>query len=268
MAKDPTSSGNRDEFSSGVKSILASRAGFRCSKPDCRALTIGPSTVNPGAQTNIGVAAHITAASPGGPRYDPTLTPEERRSVANGIWTCQNHGKQIDDDVVQFGLRSIQELSLRINLIEVSTPLWGFNGWLVVNDRYMDITVSHEQGRVPITVFRIKGDIDVNSYEQLQAQARQAYEAGARDLVLDLTDTAYVSSAGIRAINSIFKLLRSDAPNESDEAMRKGLSDGTFKSPHLKLVNPSSHVHEVLTMAGVDMFLEVHPNVKDAVASF
>jgi hypothetical protein len=93
---------SRDDFPNGVKSILALRAGYRCSKPDCRALTVGPSDADPAAFANIGVAAHITAASPGGPRFDPTLTPEERRSVTNGIWTCQNHGKEIDDDVVRY----------------------------------------------------------------------------------------------------------------------------------------------------------------------
>jgi len=99
---------SRDDFSPGVKSILASRAGYRCSKPDCRALTVGPSDEHPAAHTNIGVAAHITAASAGGPRYDPTLTPEERRSVTNGIWTCQNHGKEVDDDVVRYSADTLR----------------------------------------------------------------------------------------------------------------------------------------------------------------
>lgn len=48
--------------------------------------------------TNIGVAAHISAASPGGARYDATLTPEMRSDAANGIWLCQTHAKLIDDD--------------------------------------------------------------------------------------------------------------------------------------------------------------------------
>jgi hypothetical protein len=51
---------------------------------------------------NIGVVAHITAASPGGPRYDPDLLAEERSAAANGIWLCQNCAKLIDNDVVRF----------------------------------------------------------------------------------------------------------------------------------------------------------------------
>ena len=132
----------------------------------------------------------------------------------------------------------------------------------------MDIEVSQEQGRRPVTVFRIKGEINITTYEQLEQQARAAFNAGARDLLLDLTDVTYISSAGIRALNNIFKLLRSDAPEESDEAMRQGLSDGTFKSPHLKLLGPSPRVLEVLKIAGVDMLLQIHSSRKDAIASF
>lgn len=55
-----------------------------------------------GGVTNIGVAAHISAASPGGPRYDEMLTPEARSEIANGIWLCQTHAKLIDDDELTY----------------------------------------------------------------------------------------------------------------------------------------------------------------------
>ncbi len=132
----------------------------------------------------------------------------------------------------------------------------------------MEISVSHEQGREPVTVLRMKGDINRATADQVQAQARQAFEAGARNIVLDLSEVPYMSSAGIRVINDLFNLLRGDSAAEMDEAMRQGLRDGTYKSPHLKLLNPTRHVQEVLNMAGIDMFLEIHGNLKDAVASF
>jgi anti-anti-sigma factor len=132
----------------------------------------------------------------------------------------------------------------------------------------MDIEISHAQGRKPITVFRIRGEINVTSYLQLEQQAREAHAAGTRDLILDLTEVPYVSSAGIRALDNIFKLLRTDAPEESSEAMRQGLRDGTFKSPHLKLVNLSPRVLDALTIAGVDMLLEMHRTLPDAIESF
>ena len=132
----------------------------------------------------------------------------------------------------------------------------------------MDIVVSNEQGRVPVTIFRIKGEISVNTYEQLQAQAEEAVKSGMRNLLLDLSEVTYISSAGFRALHHIFTLLRADSPKESDEQMYKGIRDGTFKSPHLKLLNPQPNVLETLRTAGFDMFLEIHYDHKDAIASF
>jgi hypothetical protein len=62
--------------------------------------------------------------------------------------------------------------------------------------------------------------------------------------------------------------MRSDSATEGDETIRKGVRDGTFKSPHLKLVNPNEGVARVLGMSGYDMFLEIHKDLEDAVRSF
>jgi len=91
----------RDDFPEDVKRIVAARVGNRCSNPDCRALTSGPQ-IDPTKALNVGVAAHITAAAPGGPRYDPNLTPEERRHPDNAIWLCQNCAKLVDNDPAHF----------------------------------------------------------------------------------------------------------------------------------------------------------------------
>ena len=132
----------------------------------------------------------------------------------------------------------------------------------------MEIQVLSAQGRVPVTVFHIVGDVDTNSYQQLEAQAQQAHTEGAREIVLDLSEVGYVSSAGIRAMNHIYRLLRTGAPGESDEAVREGIKAGTFKSPHLKLANLNQRVSEALKFAGIDMFLEIHPDLASAIDSF
>ena len=43
-----------------------------------------------------------TGASPGGPRYKVSLTPEQRKSPENGIWLCQNCAKLVDNDPVRY----------------------------------------------------------------------------------------------------------------------------------------------------------------------
>ena len=94
---------NRDDFAEKTKQLLARRVGFRCSNPNCRAATSGPSD-DPEKSVNLGVAAHITAASEGGPRFDPDLSSEERRGASNGVWLCQNCAKLIDSDTSRFSV--------------------------------------------------------------------------------------------------------------------------------------------------------------------
>jgi len=96
-----------DEFTAATKDLLARRVGFKCSNPGCRQPTSGPRH-DPSASVNIGVAAHITAASAGGPRYDSGLTPEQRSSPDNGIWLCQTDGKLVDNDDVRYTVDSLQ----------------------------------------------------------------------------------------------------------------------------------------------------------------
>jgi hypothetical protein len=87
---------NRDGFNATIVQVLAKRASYICSNPDCRYLTIGPSTSDPEDFSFIGVAAHITAAAPKGPRYDPSLSPEQRSSIDNGIYLCRTCSTLID----------------------------------------------------------------------------------------------------------------------------------------------------------------------------
>lgn len=86
----------RDNFPKSVISTLRERVAHRCSNPSCRVPTSAPSS---NAKVNsIGIAAHICAASPGGARYDSSMTTQERKSLSNGIWLCSNCSIDIDRD--------------------------------------------------------------------------------------------------------------------------------------------------------------------------
>ena len=87
----------RDDFSTTDKRSLAMRVAGRCSNPACKAQVFGPQLDSVKA-LNLGVAAHISAASPGGPRYDPSMSSARRASIDNGIWLCQNCAKLVDND--------------------------------------------------------------------------------------------------------------------------------------------------------------------------
>src|SRR5688572_24881146 len=102
----------RDDFPTALKEALARRVGMHCSNPQCRKPTSGPRE-GPSQAVNIGVSAHITAASPGGPRYDPTLSAEERRSAANSIWLCQSCAHIIDTDRDRFPVAILRDWKAR-----------------------------------------------------------------------------------------------------------------------------------------------------------
>jgi len=121
----------------------------------------------------------------------------------------------------------------------------------------LDIIISQEQGRVPVAVFHLKGRLNLGTAEQLQAKAQSAVESGARYVLLDLGDVLSVTSAGLRVLHQMYQMLRGDSPAE-----------GAPRSPYLKLLNPTPDVRRVLHIAGFDMFLEVHDNLKDAIMSF
>jgi hypothetical protein len=111
----------RDDFTQKTKEKLAHRAGYRCSKLDCGILTRGAASDDEGI-INTGVAAHITAAASGGPRYNPSLTSDERKAFSNGIWLCQNHGKLVDSDESHFTVEELlswKRLSEQRSFLEV-----------------------------------------------------------------------------------------------------------------------------------------------------
>lgn len=99
---------NRDDFSQTTIERAAARVGYLCSM--CKHPTKGASMENSAKVSSIGVAAHICAAAPGGPRYDPSMTTEERKGIENCLWLCQTHSKVIDTDVVTYTVEKLKEI--------------------------------------------------------------------------------------------------------------------------------------------------------------
>jgi hypothetical protein len=103
-----TEMSRRDDFPKPIRDALALRVGNHCSNPACPNRTAGPAA-DPARAINIGVAAHITAASPGGARYDAQMTSEERKGIDNAIWLCGNCAALIDRDVLKFTVKLLKQ---------------------------------------------------------------------------------------------------------------------------------------------------------------
>ena len=134
----------------------------------------------------------------------------------------------------------------------------------------MEIKVSTESGRVPVTVLHVDGNIDSSTYEKFQSTARKLIDEGARYILVDLSHAPFVSSAGLRALHTLFNELRSRNPeaNLSDEQIKKGISAGTYKSPHLKLLNLSPETKTAFETSGFDMYIDTFTDRNAAIASF
>jgi anti-anti-sigma factor len=111
------------------------------------------------------------------------------------------------------------------------------------------INISQAEGRVPVTVFHVQDRIHLENFAELEQTAKEAYENGTRDLVIDLTQAASLTSIAIRAIVVIHKMLSTD------------------RGRHLKIAGPGL-IRELLDIAGVTQYVDVYETVDEAVASF
>jgi len=102
---------NRDNFSAATNRAIRDRVSHRCSNPNCRVPTSGPSSND--SAINLGIAAHICAASEGGPRYNKLMTPTERKSIKNAIWLCIPCSTLIDRDPSQYSVELLNEWKLQ-----------------------------------------------------------------------------------------------------------------------------------------------------------
>ena len=125
----------------------------------------------------------------------------------------------------------------------------------------LQLTVSQEQGRVPVTVLKIKGKIDSDNFTQLQDKAQEAYDDGMRYLLIDFSEVPYMSSAGLRAIHAIYKMLQGDESEPDSQ-------EGEFKSPYLKLLNPPDKIRQLINVVGFDRYVEIHTDLQEAIDSF
>lgn len=124
----------RDDFSKKTIDLLARRVAYQCSNPECQKVTIGPSSKTT-ETVSIGVAAHITAAAPGGKRYDPVLIKDERKGFNNGIWLCQNCAKKIDSDELQYTIDVLRNWKIEAENRAMSNLDGSFGFSLPKNDR-------------------------------------------------------------------------------------------------------------------------------------
>ena len=113
------------------------------------------------------------------------------------------------------------------------------------------VQISQAQGRVPVTVFHLQDRVNLGNFAELEQTAKDAYDNGMRDLVIDLSTTPSLTSIGVRALVVIHRMLSIDGGTK-----------------HLKLAGPIPYVREMLQISGVTEYIEIYDTMDEAAASF
>ena len=118
----------------------------------------------------------------------------------------------------------------------------------------MDITLKiikeQVQGKVHVTVLHLHGWLDAQSEELLLKTATDSYEEGSRFILIDLAEVDMLTSAGMRAMQKVYKLF---TPVEE-----------WSKLTRVKLCNAPPQVYHVLGITG---FLQNIPNYESMQAA-
>jgi anti-anti-sigma regulatory factor len=136
----------------------------------------------------------------------------------------------------------------------------------------MNIFISQVQGQVPVTVFKLEGQLDGQTYQDLIRKARESYKAGWRDFLVDMTDLTYISSAGLVALHSVALLAKGEELPDTEEGWSAYRSMGRSREAgiqdHMKLLNPRPEVMSVLEMVGFSAVFKIFTDLDEAVKSF
>jgi anti-anti-sigma factor len=137
----------------------------------------------------------------------------------------------------------------------------------------MQTTVERVDAAVPVTVMTLAGELDASNYLRLVDDVRPLYDAGARHLLLDLTDLTFISSSGLVALYSILKIMQGEEPPDPEygwsalHAMERGAEEGGEQDA-VRLAGLQPDVAGVLQRTGLDALFPSHPDRESALAAF
>lgn len=126
----------------------------------------------------------------------------------------------------------------------------------------LTITKSRE-GKVD--VLHLGGVLNAQSEKALLEAAQQSYAANPDALLIDFSSLEMVMSAGLRALQNIYKIY---TPHDEPEKWEAAHAGEVYKSPRLKFAGAAPQVHYVLSLSGFLHNIPIYPTVQEAAQSF
>lgn len=139
----------------------------------------------------------------------------------------------------------------------------------------MKTTVDRVEGRVPVTIMRLDGDLDASNFETVIDEGRRLYAEGSRDLLLDLRSVPFMGSSGLVALHSLALIFNGMEPPDPESgwsahhAIAQSVESGL--QAHVKVLlpdAPDSSLARVMQRTGMDRFIDVRTEEADAIGAF
>jgi anti-sigma B factor antagonist len=105
----------------------------------------------------------------------------------------------------------------------------------------IEITIFKEDD---YSIVNVAGKIDAITSEQLEDKLLGIIEDGEKKIILDLAETEYISSAGLRVLIVVTKYL--------------------YESGSFCICNASDNVQEIIEMAGFNAFMTLYDDLEAA----
>ena len=118
-----------------------------------------------------------------------------------------------------------------------------------------------------VAIIQFYGAMNV---KQFITDAQKLYNAGTRNLVLDMSGLTFIGSAGVSALQKIALVYcGEDLPiAKEDQSIPDESEEGFHCQEHIKLLNPNEAIQDVLDIVGFKSFFEIFTDLEAAVASF
>jgi anti-anti-sigma factor len=131
----------------------------------------------------------------------------------------------------------------------------------------LETTVEHVEGRVPITILALDGELDASNFEALIDEVRGLYDGGTRQLLLDLSGLRFMASSGLVALHSIVRIMHGEPPPDPEAGWSALHASSGERQTEVQLAAPQPGVERVLGRTGLDRLFIVHPDRDAAVAA-
>jgi anti-anti-sigma factor len=115
-------------------------------------------------------------------------------------------------------------------------------------------SVEQVQAEVPVTIFHLRGWLDAQSEEEFVKWASQAYEDGTRYLLLDMSELDTLTSAGMRAIQRVYKMYTPASVGQ--------------ETSNLRMASAPPPVYHTLKITGFLKSIPMYESVQSALDSF